>query len=218
MSKYPSTDTKAIESYINNGGAVADAQKSLAVGNKIASAGVSAGVGVAKATVGGSAALATKVASINAIAGTSLGVPVVGWIVAGVLTAASGGIMISAKRRARFLNKDRKIFEKYIKKFERKSEEWRMKEARKQISQIQYLLTKKQTNRVLKKKAKAELKLEALFFIYREKNYSSYQQKAIDERAIDLLEEKHTNLVKYAPLYIGVAGLGIFFIYKALKR
>jgi len=215
MSKYPSTDTRAIESYINNGGAVADAQKSLAVGNKVASAGVSAGVGVAQATVAGSTALSSALATVGVSASA---VPVVGWIVAGVLAAASGGIMVSAKRRAKFLNKSRKIFEKYVKKFERKSEEWRMKEAREQISQIQYLLTKKQTNRNLKKKAKAELKLEALFFIYKEKNYSTYQQKAIDQRAIVLLEEKKSNLIKYAPLYIGVASLGIFFIYNALKR
>ena len=214
MSKYPSTDTRAIESYINNGGAVGEAQKSLAVGNKVANIGVAAGVGVAKATVGGSAALTSALTTVGVSASA---VPVVGWIVAGVLVAASGGIMVASIRRAKFLNKDRKIFEKYVKKFEKKSEEWRMKEAKQQISEIQYLLSKKQTNRILKKKAKAELKLEALFYIYKEKNYSSYQQKAIDQRAVALLEEKRSNLIKYAPLYVGVAGLGIYFIYKALK-
>ena len=211
----PSTDTRAIESYINNGGAIGEAEKSIARGNVVASQGVSAGVAVGKATIAGSTALKSVLTTVGV---SSSAVPVAGWIIAGVLIASSGVALLSSKRRAKFLNKDRKLFEKYVKRFERKSEQWRLKEAREQISLLQFLQQKKQNTFNLKRKAKAELKLEALFFIYKEKNYSRIQQQAIDNRASQLLNEKKKNLLIYSPLYVGLFATGIILVYKALQK
>lgn len=190
------TDTQSIERFINNGGAVGDAQRAIASGNKIAGIGINAGVAVANATIATTTATATGTAVAGgavtsaisgAIASTSSAlvsagvasatVPVVGWVVAGVLVASAGALSISSRRRAKFLAKDRGLLEKYIKEYSTKSSEWRLKESRKQISMLQFLLTEPKTTRNAKRKAKAELKLEGLYFLAKQEKLPLYQQQ-----------------------------------------
>ena len=218
------TDTQAIEQYINNGGAVGESQRALATGNKVATLGVKAGVGVASAGMGvaGSGAVATattsaltSVSSALVSAGvTSATVPVAGWIVAGVLVATAGGIAIASKRRAKFLAKDRGLLQKYIQKFEKKSSDWRLKESKKQIAQIQFLLTKRQSNRNLKRKAKAELKLEALYFIYSQERLPVLQQQAQIETMQKISMDNKRDLLIWTPVAIAIIGASIWFAKK----
>jgi len=218
------TDTQAIEQYINNGGAVGESQRALATGNKVATLGVKAGVGVASAGMGvaGSGAVATattsaltSVSSALVSAGvTSATVPVAGWIVAGVLVATAGGIAIASKRRAKFLAKDRGLLQKYIQKVEKKSSDWRLKESKKQIAQIQFLLTKRQSNRNLKRKAKAELKLEALYFIYSQERLPVLQQQAQIETMQKISMDNKRDLLIWTPVAIAIIGASIWFAKK----
>jgi len=187
------TDTQSIERFINNGGAVGDAQRAIASGNKIAGIGINAGVAVANATIattatgtavaGGavtsaiSGAIASTSSALVSAGVASATVPVVGWVVAGVLVASAGALSISSRRRARFLAKDRGLLEKYIKEYSTKSSEWRLKESRKQISMLQFLLTEPKTTRNAKRKAKAELKLEGLYFLAKQEKLPLYQQQ-----------------------------------------
>jgi len=189
------TDTQSIEQFINNGGAVGDAERALKTGNTIAGIGINAGIAVANATIATTAtATGTAVAGgavTTAISGaitstssalisagvTSATVPVVGWVVAGVLVASAGIASISSRRKAKFLSKDRGLLQKYIDNYSKKSSEWRLRETKQQISQIQLLLTKPKTSYNAKRKAKAELKLEALYFLAKQEKLSIYQQQ-----------------------------------------
>jgi hypothetical protein len=215
------TDTQAIEQYINSGGAVADAQKALASGNKIASGAISAGVALwhkclvlvqllvvvqsQQATSAVSVPVtASSVSSALVGAGmTSATVPVVGWVVAGVLLASAGAVAIGSKRRARFLSKDRGLLEKYIKDFSRRTSLWRFQEAKRQISIIQYMLTKRQSKRNMKRKAKAELKLEALYFLAKQEKLPILQQQKIALDAEKASEKNRQALLIGLPLAIG---------------
>ena len=224
----PSTDTTSIEAFINSGGAVGDAQQALARGNKAASAGVSAGVAVASAAMGvaGSGAVATATtaaltsvsSSLVAAGAVSATVPVVGWVVAGVLVAAAGGISIGARRRAKFLSKDRGLLERYIKRFERKSADWRLKEARKQISKIQFVMTRRQSKFNMKRKAKAELKLEALYYIYKKENFSGAQQAAQLARFQQISLQRQEAFQRYLPVYIGLGVITSILLVYAVKQ
>ena len=221
------TDTQAIEQYINSGGAVADAQKALATGNKVASGAISAGVAVAQAipvatTIASGGAVATGTGAVSVGIGTAISsvssalvsagvtsatVPVVGWVVAGVLLASAGAVAIGAKRRARFLSKDRALLEKYIKDFSRRTSLWRFQEAKRQISIIQYMLTKKQSKRNMKRKAKAELKLEALYFLAKQEKLPILQQQKIALDAEQASERNRKALLIGLPLAIVTLGL-----------
>ncbi len=196
------TYNRAIESFINNGGAVGEAQQALARGNKVASIGVSAGVTVANASVASASAIASSVASgttvavaggavttsvagaltavqgVLATAGVTASVPVIGWVIAGVLVVGAGAMTIGAKRRAKWLSKDRKLLEKLINRYKGRTSDQRLREAKKQISMIQFLLTMGKTKRNLKRRAKAELKLEALYFIAKQERMPILEQQA----------------------------------------
>ena len=214
------TDTQSIESFINNGGAVADAQKALATGNKVASLGVSAGTSIAGGLATGTGLFATGGTVTTAL--TSAGVasstvPVIGWIVAGVLIASAGGISVASRRRAKFLNKDRSILERYIQKFESKSLEWRTREAKRQISQIQFLLTKMNSKRNQKRRAKAELKLEALYYIAKNERLPLAVQKA-QMAQIQTVSNQRSN---HRAIFIPIIGLGVIvslLIYRRSMR
>lgn len=214
------TDTQSIESFINNGGAVADAQKALATGNKVASLGVSAGTSIAGGLATGTGLFATGGTVTTAL--TSAGVasstvPVIGWIVAGVLIASAGGISVASRRRAKFLNKDRSILERYIQKFESKSLEWRTREAKRQISQIQFLLTKRNSKRNQKRRAKAELKLEALYYIAKNERLPLAVQKA-QMAQIQTVSNQRSN---HRAIFIPIIGLGVIvslLIYRRSMR
>jgi hypothetical protein len=204
------TDTQAIEQYINSGGAVADAQKALATGNKIAGIGVSAGTSIAGGLATGTGLFATGGTLATALTGAGVAsstVPVVGWVVAGVLLASAGAVTIGAKRRARFLSKDRGLLEKYIKDFSKRTYLWRFQESKRQISIIQYMLTKKQSKRNMKRKAKAELKLEALYFLAKQEKIPILQQQRIALNAEQASERNRQALLIGLPLAIGTLGL-----------
>ena len=210
------TDTQSIESYINSGGAVADAQKALATGNRVASVAVSAGSSVAGGLATGTGLFATggSVATALTSAGVaSSTVPVIGWIVAGVLVASAGGITVASRRRAQFLSKDRNLLEKYIKNYEGKSLEWRTREAKKQISQIQFLLTKRDSNYNRKRKAKAELKLEALYYIAKNERLPLAVQKAQMSQLQTISDSQRTQRLIFIPV-IGLAVLGSFLLWR----
>tara|TARA_R110001599_G_scaffold319441_1_gene529266 strand:- start:1779 stop:2417 length:639 start_codon:yes stop_codon:yes gene_type:complete len=204
------TDTQAIEQYINSGGAVADAQKALATGNKIAGIGVSAGTSIAGGLATGTGLFATGGTLATALTGAGVAsstVPVVGWVVAGVLLASAGAVTIGAKRRARFLSKDRGLLEKYIKDFSKRTYLWRFQESKRQISIIQYMLTKRQSKRNMKRKAKAELKLEALYFLVKQEKIPILQQQRIALNAEQASERNRQALMIGLPLAIGTLGL-----------
>ena len=204
------TDTQAIEQYINSGGAVADAQKALATGNKIAGIGVSAGTSIAGGLATGTGLFATGGTLATALTGAGVAsstVPVVGWVVAGVLLASAGAVTIGAKRRARFLSKDRGLLEKYIKDFSKRTYLWRFQESKRQISIIQYMLTKRQSKRNMKRKAKAELKLEALYFLVKQEKIPILQQQRIALNAEQASDRNQKALMIGLPLAIGTLGL-----------
>ncbi len=204
------TDTQAIEQYINSGGAVADAQKALATGNKIAGIGVSAGTSIAGGLATGTGLFATGGTLATALTGAGVAsstVPVVGWVVAGVLLASAGAVTIGAKRRARFLSKDRGLLEKYIKDFSKRTSLWRFQESKRQISIIQYMLTKRQSKRNMKRKAKAELKLEALYFLAKQEKIPILQQQRIALNAEQASERNQKALMIGLPLAISTLGL-----------
>ena len=211
------TDTRAIESFINNGGAVGEAEQSLARGNKVAQIGISAGTSVAGGLATGTGLFATggTVATALTSAGVaSSTVPVIGWIVAGVLVASAGGISLASRRRAKFLSKDRAILEKYIERYKKKSSAWRTREAKKQISMIQFLLTKKQSRYNLKRKAKAELKLEALYFIFKEERLPVLQQQKQIEAFQKISMQNRQDMLVWIPVSIGIIGLAYWYAKK----
>ena len=210
------TDTRAIEAFINNGGAAGDAEKALARGNKAAQIGVSAGVTVATAGIGAAGSGAVAAATTSALTSastaligagvTSATVPVVGWVVAGVLVAAGGGIALASKRKAKILSKDRGLLEKYISQYMKKSSDWRLKESRKQISQIQFLMTKRPSRYNLKRKAKAELKLEALYFIYKQERLPVLQQQKQMEALEMVSVQNKKELFFWIPVALLIVG------------
>jgi hypothetical protein len=217
------TSTQAIERYINTGGAVGDAEQAIARGNKVAVAGVQAGVGVASvgAGVAGSGAVATAVSSALTAVGTTVGVtaPVVGWVVAGVLLGASGAISFGTRRRAKFLAKDRGLLEKYIKQFSKKSSEWRNKEAKKQISQLQFILTRPKTTYNAKRQAKAELKLEALYFLIKQEKLPILLQQQQEQLMISQQLKQQKQILILVPLVlVGSFILGKFFKKSKVRR
>ena len=204
------TDTQAIEQYINSGGAVADAQKALATGNKIAGGAISAGTSIAGGLATGTGLFATGGTLATALTGAGVAsstVPVVGWVVAGVLLASAGAVAIGSKRRARFLSKDRALLEKYIKDFSKRTSLWRFQESKRQISIIQYMLAKKQSKRNMKRKAKAELKLEALYFLAKQEKLPILQQQRIALDAEQASERNQKALMIGLPIAIGTLGL-----------
>lgn len=205
------TSTQSIERYINNGGAVGDAQRAISVGNKVAVAGVQAGAGIAGVTAGvagtGTVASAVTTALTSVAGAVGVSVPVVGWVTAGVLLAVSGGILGASRRRAKFLAKDRGLLQKYIRKFSKKSSDWRDKEAKKQISQLQYILTLPKTTFNAKRQAKAELKLEALYFLIRQEQVPLIQQRKQQELMIAQSAQTKTQLIIFVPVILGTSFL-----------
>lgn len=215
--------TREIEKFIFEGGAAGEAQKAIAAGDKAASAAVSAGAAMAysasvatAATTKGASAVAAKALTA---AGASTSVPVAGWIVAGVLIAAAGGIAVAARRASRFLAKDPRILERYIRRYGRKSEDWRTRYAKKQISKIIFELDRAKRKGKMglfaqKRKAKAELKLEALYFLYKkEGNRGKKASRAAQERrAFELLQAGRTNALIAYPIYFALAGIAAYSI------
>lgn len=215
--------TREIEKFIFEGGAAGEAEKAIAAGDKAASAAVSAGAAMAYSaatasatTTKGASAVAAKAL---AAAGASTSVPVAGWIVAGILIAASGGIAIASRRAARFLAKDKKILERYINRFSRKSIDWRTRYAKKQISKIIFEMERAKRKGKMglfaqKRKAKAELKLEALYFLYKKDGNKGKKAKrsAQEKRAFQLLQAGKTNAFIAYPIYFALAGIAVYSI------
>jgi len=213
------TDTQSIEQFINNGGTVGDAEKALQTGNKVAKIGINTGTYIASVGMGlsGSGAIATSttsalvsIQSALATAGVTASVPVIGWVVAGVLVASAGGMAIALRRRAKFLAKDKKILENYIKRYQKKTTDQRLKEAKREISNIQYLLTKKQTNRNAKLRAKSELKLEALYYIYRNEQLPIIEQQAQLEEFTKVQVINKQNMYIYIPVALVIVGISYY--------
>jgi hypothetical protein len=230
------TDTQSIERYINDGGAVGDAERALATGNKVASAGISAGVAIANATLATTTATATGTAVAGgaittAISGAitstssalvsagvaSATVPVVGWVVAGVLVASAGIASLASRRRAKFLAKDRGILKKYIDRFSRKSSEWRLRQAKQQIAMIQFLLDRPKTTWNAKRKAKAELKLEALYFIAKQEKLPLLKQQEQVKIMASQQARQKKQLAIAIPIIL-VLSIGAGFWVRSLKK
>lgn len=207
------TDTREMEKFLFEGGAVGDAERAMSGADKAASVAISAASAMAySAVVGGKAAAAA--ASMLSAAGASTSVPVAGWIVAGVLVLAAGGTAVLGRRLARFLAKDRGIFERYVRRFSRKSADWRLRYARKQIAKIGFEIKREQKRGKLgifgqKRKAKAALKLEALYYIYKKEGNrgAKAKQKAEAERALYLADAAKGNALVAFPIYIGLASI-----------
>ena len=222
--------SREIEAYINEGGAAGIAEKAVARGNRAAILGVQAagvmaqaatasaagatatGVGATVATTLSTAITGSSVAAGSGVLATAAGaatVPVVGWVIAGVLVVAAGGIIGVSRRRAKFLRKDKVLLTKYIRQYERKDSEWRFKETKQVISKLQLVLSKRQSGWRLKQKAKYELQLEALFFIYKDENWDRVSLEAQQQRTQELIQVKKQNLLMFSPVYIGLILIGL---------
>jgi hypothetical protein len=207
------TDTREMEKFLFEGGAIGDAERAMSGTNKAASVAITAATAMAGSAVTGGTAAAGAASALSA-AGASTSVPVAGWIVAGVLVLAAGGIALSGRRLSRFLAKDRGIFERYVRRFSRKSADWRLRYARKQIAKIGFEMRREQKRGKLgilgqKRKAKAALKLEALYYIYKKEGNrgAKAKQKAESQRALYLADAARGNALVAFPIYIGLASI-----------
>jgi len=163
---------------------------------------------------GGAAAVSGAVSGALTSAGVSATVPVVGWVIAGVLVAAAGGIYLASKNSTKLLTKDISKFKKYIKEYSTNYNSLRSleKEAKYLVKELEkHLKTGDSQNVTLavwewgksnnertswhEKKAKLEIQLDSVYFIMKERYFGPMLNRAIEKQKLVLARDQAKNLL-----------------------